>query len=187
MVKNRPLIALALVTILGALAGCPDDNKQQATNGAPSASSAAAPATSSAPVASSAPSASASEADSTLVDAAASATPDDAGKTASAADAAPAMTCGRKGIPDCPMQAWMKANTSAALQQKNFTALAAALQQVTNMTPPGYGGGWAKIANDGVAAAKAQDLDGVKASCRTCHNQFQKKYQNDPVLRPRKI
>jgi hypothetical protein len=84
------------------------------------------------------------------------------------------------------MQAWMKANTSAAMQSKNFPALAAALDQVVKMQPPGYAG-WAKIAQDGAAAARAQDLDAVKASCKSCHGQFQKRFQADAVLRPKKI
>jgi hypothetical protein len=106
----------------------------------------------------------------------------DAGRKADAGG----LACGTKPLPDCPMQAWMKANTGAAMQSKNFAALAAALDQVVKMQPPGYAG-WAQIAQDGAKAARAQDIDAVKQSCKSCHGQFQKRFQADVTLRPRKI
>jgi hypothetical protein len=78
----------------------------------------------------------------------------------------------------------MKANTSAAMSSMDFDGLATALDKVVTFAPPGYGN-WGSIAKDGAAAARAQNVDGVKASCRTCHNQYKTKYKKE--MRDRKI
>jgi hypothetical protein len=77
----------------------------------------------------------------------------------------------------------MKANTSAAMAAEDLDALAKALDKVTTFAPPGYTN-WASISKDGAAAARAQSLDGVKASCRTCHNQYKDKYKKELRDRP---
>ena len=90
----------------------------------------------------------------------------------------PAAKCGDKPLPPCPLYAWMKANTSAAMSSQDFDALATALTKAATFAPPGYTN-WASIARDGADAAKAQSLDGVKASCRGCHNQYKDKYKKE--------
>jgi hypothetical protein len=77
----------------------------------------------------------------------------------------------------------MKANTSAAMSAQDFDALAVALDKVAGFAPPGYGN-WASISRDGAAAARGQSLDGVKASCRGCHNQYKDKYKKEMRDRP---
>jgi hypothetical protein len=99
----------------------------------------------------------------------------------SAARAAP--TCGDKPLPPCPLYAWMKANTSAAMSAEDFDALASALDKAATFAPAGYTN-WASIASDGASAAHAQSLDGVKASCRGCHNQYKDKYKKEMRDRP---
>ncbi|HSO32644.1 MAG TPA: hypothetical protein VLT33_09010, partial [Labilithrix sp.] len=92
--------------------------------------------------------------------------------------------CGVKPQPDCPLQAWMKANTNPAIAAADFPALATALEKTVTFAPAGYGN-WASIAKDGAKAAKAGDMTATKASCRTCHDQYKAKYKAD--LRGRKI
>jgi hypothetical protein len=94
-----------------------------------------------------------------------------------------APTCGDKPLPPCPLYAWMKANTSTAMSAEDFDALAAALDKAATFAPAGYAN-WASIAQDGASAAHAQSLDGVKASCRGCHNQYKDKYKKEMRDRP---
>jgi hypothetical protein len=74
----------------------------------------------------------------------------------------------------------MKKNTSAAMSSQDFDSLATALDKVATFAPttPGYPN-WASISKDGAAAARAQNLDAVKASCRGCHNQYKDKYKKE--------
>jgi hypothetical protein len=182
----RSLLFLAAPLLLAGVAGCPGNPQTTADAGTSTTTTTSAPTASTAPTTSASAPPGSSDSGAT----------DDSGATADAAvaaadaaapkDAGTTLACGTKPLPDCPMQAWMKANTSAAMQAKNFPALAAALDQVVKMQPPGYGG-WSGIAADGAKAARAQDIDAVKASCKSCHGQFQKRYQADVNLRPRKI
>ncbi len=77
----------------------------------------------------------------------------------------------------------MKANTSAAMSAEDFDALAVALDKTATFAPAGYTN-WASIAKDGASAAHAQSLDGVKAACRGCHNQYKDKYKKEMRDRP---
>jgi hypothetical protein len=104
--------------------------------------------------------------------------------TASASPNAGADACGTKPLPDCPLQAWMKANTNSAIASGDLPALATALDKTATFAPAGYGN-WATIAKDGAKAAKASDMTAAKASCRTCHDQYKDKYKKE--MRARKI
>jgi hypothetical protein len=95
-----------------------------------------------------------------------------------------AAACGTKPLPDCPLQAWMKANTNPAIASQDFPGLASALDKVVAFAPVGYTN-WASIAKDGAKAARASDMTATKASCRTCHDQYKDKYKKE--LRARKI
>jgi hypothetical protein len=77
----------------------------------------------------------------------------------------------------------MKANTSAAMSSEDFEALSTALDKVVTFAPAGYAN-WASIARDGASAARAQNLDAVKASCRGCHNQYKDRYKKEMRDRP---
>jgi hypothetical protein len=115
----------------------------------------------------------------------ASATGTGSGRGTNVTDAGkPALACGDKPLPPCPLYAWMKANTSPAMSGQDFDALAKALDRVVSFAPPGYGN-WASISRDGASAARAQSLDGVKASCRGCHNQYKDRYKKE--MRDRRI
>jgi hypothetical protein len=77
----------------------------------------------------------------------------------------------------------MKANTSPAMNAQDFGALAVALDKAATFAPPGYSN-WASIAHDGANAARAHGLDGVKASCKSCHTQYKYKYKKELRDRP---
>lgn len=95
-----------------------------------------------------------------------------------------AAECGTKPLPDCPLQAWMKANTNPPIAAQDFPALAAALDKTATFAPAGYTN-WASIAKDGAKAARAQDMTAAKASCRGCHDQYKDKYKKE--MRARKL
>lgn len=162
------------------------------TTSAPVASVSAAPTASAAPTETAAASASAATTASAATSASAATTPSASAagsvapkassSAAAAGDTAPA--CGKKPLPDCPLQAWMKANTNPAISSNDLPALATALDKTATFAPAGYGN-WASIAKDGAKAAKAGDMIAAKASCRTCHDQYKNKYKAE--LRARKI
>jgi hypothetical protein len=77
----------------------------------------------------------------------------------------------------------MKANTSTAMSAEDFDALAAALDKVVTFAPAGYTN-WVSISKDGASAARAQTLDGVKAACRGCHDQYKSRYKKEMRDRP---
>ena len=115
--------------------------------------------------------------------AATSATAQPATSGSAAADAAPA--CGTKPLPDCPLQAWMKANTNRAIAAGRISRRSPPRStRPSTFAPPGYTN-WASIAKDGAKAARAGDLTAAKASCRTCHDQYKDKYKTE--MRTRKI
>ncbi len=102
----------------------------------------------------------------------------------SASGSASPVECGTKPLPDCPLQAWMKAHANPPVLTSDLPALAKALDEIALFAPPGYTN-WASISKDGAAAARAGDLAAAKASCRSCHDQYKQKYKTE--LRARKI
>jgi hypothetical protein len=171
MTTTRSLLAL-LFTLSGAgslaLTGACSKDEPPPAPAAPSAAPNVA-----LPMPSAAPSVTAS--------ATASAAPSVSPSTSSSAR--PAATCGDKPLPACPLAAWMKSNTSPAMTAQDFGALAKALEKIVSFAPAGYTN-WVSISNDGADAARAQSLDGVKASCRGCHNQYKDRYRKEMRDRP---
>lgn len=116
-----------------------------------------------------------------------SATPETAATalaTATTSDTAPAASasavvtnCGSKQNP-CPLQKWMKQHTQADLSAGDDTAIAADLEKIAAMAPPGYSR-WSSISKDGATAARAGNTDAVKASCRGCHDAYKTKYKTE--------
>ena len=154
-----------------------------AASAATSASASAAPAAS----ASAAPEASASAAPSES--AAASAKPIDSnagsastsGATAGAGSAAAGdgkkkFDCGSKGQKACPMQGWMKGVMARAVASGDGAKIASALDTIAAKPVAGYDQ-WSGVAADGAAKARAGDIAGAKASCKKCHQLYQKKYK----------
>lgn len=93
-------------------------------------------------------------------------------------------TCGDNPLPLCPLGSWMKANTGAALNARDFSALAAGFDTVVRFSVPNYAN-WASIARDGSSSARSENLEAVKAACRGCHSQYRDRYKNE--MRDRKL
>ncbi len=81
--------------------------------------------------------------------------------------------------PKTDLGRWMKPNVGAALAGQDFDTLQKSLTLVASKPPPGNYPNWASMAKDGAAAAAKQDVKGVKASCKTCHDAYKKSYQAD--------
>jgi hypothetical protein len=111
------------------------------------------------------------------------------GKTqpASAAGSAAAgpktFACGNKGQPTCPTQSWMKANMGPAAASGDGPDLAKGLDYIAAHAPAGMPN-WSGIAKGGAAKARAADIDGAKASCKSCHDQYKAKYKAEVRDRP---
>lgn len=96
--------------------------------------------------------------------------------------------CGIKGLPDCPLQGWMKANMNPPMKANDWQGLADALERAATLAPPDYQkagyGNWVSICKDGASAARAAELNAVKAACRGCHDQYKTKYRQEMRSRP---
>ncbi len=149
--------SIALVTVL--LLAC---DKAPAEASEPPALSAAPPAASSAP----APAASSAPAPA----------PPPAASSSSPGPVDAGLACGEKGLPDCPLQSWMKKVANPPVLAKDNPAVAEAFDKMVPMAPPGYTN-WVSIAKDGARAARGGDLDAARAACRGCHDQYKKKYR----------
>ena len=101
---------------------------------------------------------------------------------------ADAPSCGEKGQPSCPLQGWMEKNMQDPFDKKDLKLLATSLEKAVKFVPdPKWNdgpNGWAKIANDGAAAAKAGKFDGVQQACKTCHKTWRKDYKKQYRMRP---
>jgi len=159
------------------------DHEQQGTP-APSTSSVVPPLPSATETASASPAAPASASASVTASATATAT---VTATASATAAAPTsdagLACGKKPLPDCPLQGWMKKNMTPPMEAKDYQGIADSLTKAASFAPAGYTN-WASIAKDGANAARAADLNAVKAACRGCHDQYKNKYRTEMRTRP---
>lgn len=104
--------------------------------------------------------------------------------TPSSSGSVAAITCGEKGQPKCPLQAWMSTVMQPALASKDAAKLAAALRQCAKYAPPGYPD-WAKLSTDGATAIdRARDVSAGKKSCTDCHNLYKAKYKAEARARP---
>ena len=90
----------------------------------------------------------------------------------------PPATCGAKGLPDCPLQSWMKTQVQSYVRTQDFAKLAKALDQLAATPPAGFAG-WAEHARAGAGAARASDMAGVRASCKGCHDELRVKYRGE--------
>ena len=174
-------LALVSVVVLGFVLGGSTACEDKGSGGASTASASA--------TASTKPSASVTASATASASASASATAS-ASASASATASAPlptgdggAPTCGKKPLPDCPLQGWMKKNMEPAMNATDFPDIATQLDKIATFAPPGMPN-WASISKDGAKAARGADLGGVKASCRSCHDQYKNKYKAEMRLRP---
>jgi hypothetical protein len=96
---------------------------------------------------------------------------------------APVGRCGDKGLPDCPTQGWMKGTLQSFLLSGDTARLADALKKLAAAAPAGYGD-WAAISEAGARAASAGNMDGVKASCATCHSKHRARFRAELRQKP---
>lgn len=85
---------------------------------------------------------------------------------------------------DSPMKTWMKANMGAARASNDFPGLVKAFDKVAASNPDPTWSEWAPISKQGSAAAKAQDMRGVKDSCNACHQKYKDAYKAKYASRP---
>jgi hypothetical protein len=88
------------------------------------------------------------------------------------------------GDPATPLGKWMKPNIGAALAGQDFPTLQKNLDFVAGKVPSADYTQWADLAKTGSAAAAKQDLKGVKASCKSCHDLYKDKYKKEFLTRP---
>jgi hypothetical protein len=194
--RNPLVLSLVSSVLLFSAAACdkpdapqkPADPRPAESASTGAASSAATAASASAAVsASAAPSASAPNvaSASAVVSAqpATSASAAASAKTATSASADAGPTCGTKPLPDCPLQAWMKANANPPMMTSDLPKLAEAFDKIAKLGPTGYTN-WASIAKDGASAARANDLAAAKRACGSCHDQYKAKYRTELRTRP---
>jgi hypothetical protein len=108
---------------------------------------------------------------------------EDEAPAASASAPAKTFKCGAKGQPMCPMQSWMKGHMPAAVADGDGPELGKLFDYIAAHPPPGFGS-WSSIAKDGAAKARANDIDGAKAACKSCHQQYKAKYKTEMRDRP---
>ncbi|WP_438024246.1 hypothetical protein [Sorangium sp. So ce233] len=84
--------------------------------------------------------------------------------------------CGEKGQKPCPMQGWMKTVMQSATNSGDGAKIAEALEYVAAKPPPGMAK-WAAISKEGAEKAKKGDIDGAKASCKSCHDMYKKEFK----------
>lgn len=171
-------LALGAAVVVG---GCPSGGGGTGSTGSPEATSGAtATATPTATRAATAtPTATAAEtAAGASAVSSASAAPSGAPSASASADPAELKKwdCGNKGQKACPMQGWMKSVMGSAASSGDAEKLAAALTTCAGKPVAGYGQ-WSAISQEGVAKAKAGDIDGAKKSCEKCHQLYKAKYQ----------
>jgi hypothetical protein len=92
--------------------------------------------------------------------------------------------CGDKGLPDCPTQAWMKANLQPYLLSSDGARLAEALDTLATAAPAGYDD-WAAISKAAAKSARDGDLVAAKQACGQCHTRHRARFRTE--LRQRKI
>ncbi|MGA2449165.1 MAG: hypothetical protein ABTD50_10845 [Polyangiaceae bacterium] len=61
--------------------------------------------------------------------------------------------------------------------------LVSSFEALAGVAPAGYPN-WVSIAQDGAEAARVQDLDAVKAACRSCHAQYEERYRRERATGP---
>ena len=78
---------------------------------------------------------------------------------------------------DTPLKAWMKTNMGAPRASNDFPGLLKAFDKVTADVPDPTWTEWAPLSKQGAAAAKAENMKGVKESCNGCHVKYKDAYK----------
>ncbi len=86
--------------------------------------------------------------------------------------------CGSPPLPECPLFSWMKTHAKPAMNKEDALLLSEAFEKMATFAPQGFPN-WASISKDGERAAKSGSMDGARAACRECHDQYKKKYKTE--------
>ena len=88
-------------------------------------------------------------------------------------------TCGKAGLKDCPLQAWMKTNLVKAKADGDYELLAKNLARLPALAPvdSGWGADWKVLAKKGIEAAGKADREQLNAACTECHTKYRKTYR----------
>jgi hypothetical protein len=92
--------------------------------------------------------------------------------------------CGRTGLPDCPLQNWMKATLQTYQRAADYERLARSLGELAEHGPADYAG-WQALTGRGVEAAHAKDDASLRQVCKDCHAQHRARYRRE--LRSRAV
>jgi hypothetical protein len=65
------------------------------------------------------------------------------------------------------------------MKPADFKSVGANLTKVAGKSPGAGYPNWASIANAGAKAAGSNDLAGVKGACKSCHDQYKKKFKDE--------
>jgi hypothetical protein len=88
------------------------------------------------------------------------------------------VACGGAGLPDCPLQQWMKATLQTYQREADFGRLARALDELQVRAPAGYAH-WSERASGAASAARKRDAAGVRAACKHCHDEHRAQYRRE--------
>jgi hypothetical protein len=99
-------------------------------------------------------------------------------------DGADGSTCGRPGLPPCPLQQWMRQKLAKSLASNDLPAVAQRFDGLSRLAPDPTWTTWATFANDGAAAARAGDVAKARKACSGCHAAWRKKYRQEHRTRP---
>lgn len=79
---------------------------------------------------------------------------------------------------DSPMKTWMKTELQPAKASANWAKVQTLLGALGAKNPDAKAyPDWKKYADDGIAAAKKEDKEGLNKSCSGCHNAYKKAYK----------
>jgi hypothetical protein len=92
-------------------------------------------------------------------------------------------SCGASGLPDCPLQGWMKANALRAMSAGDLPRLETAFDRIASFEVSGYPE-WKSIAASGKRAAVEGDLEGARRACKQCHDAYRAKYREARRAQP---
>ncbi len=82
-----------------------------------------------------------------------------------------------------PLAAWMRGPATDAFNSGDLESIAQSFERMSAWAPPGYAN-WASISRDGSDAARAGNMEAVKAACRGCHAQYRAQYAATFATRP---
>ena len=92
--------------------------------------------------------------------------------------------CGGNEQPDCPTQAWMKANLRI-LVSGDLGKVSENLKLLADAAPPGYDA-WKALSLQGAEAAAAGDVEGTRRACAACHDgdrqRFRRERRREPLF-----